>query len=55
MVENPVFYIQVRIHETDWKRFDGGDTNREHLLMALANLDHILIRASHSPATREGG
>jgi hypothetical protein len=41
------------MHEKEWKQVGGQDSNREHILMALAHLDHILIRATHSPATTE--
>eukprot|EP00094_Tigriopus_californicus_P007839 TCALIF_07549-PA protein Name:"Similar to HSPG2 Basement membrane-specific heparan sulfate proteoglycan core protein (Homo sapiens)" AED:0.37 eAED:0.38 QI:0/0.3/0.22/0.87/0.7/0.67/31/0/1988 len=36
----------VKFIENQWQRQDGQRTGREHLLMALANLDHILIRAT---------
>jgi hypothetical protein len=45
--------LQVLMHEKEWKQVGGQDSNREHILMALAHLDHILIRATHSPATTE--
>ena len=48
-------HCQVRVHESAWVRGDGGPSDREHLLMALADLDYILIRAVHSPLTRQAG
>ena len=36
----------VPIHEDFWTRTDGLQVDREHLLMALADVDFILIRAS---------
>ncbi|CAG5123328.1 unnamed protein product, partial [Candidula unifasciata] len=38
---------------TQWVRMDGEPATREHLLMALADLDFILIRAAHSRETEE--
>ena len=37
--------FQVLIHESEWARDDGQKTGREHLLMALADLSHVLIEA----------
>lgn len=34
-----------------WQRPDGQPATREHLLMALADLDEILIRATYSTST----
>ncbi|XP_053308483.1 basement membrane-specific heparan sulfate proteoglycan core protein [Spea bombifrons] len=39
---------EVIFREHQWKRPDGRQTTREHLMMALADLDEILIRASYS-------
>ena len=36
----------VPIHEDFWTRTDGLQVDREHLLMALADVDFILVRAS---------
>ena len=35
----------ILIQEDSFQRSDGFPTNREHLLMALADVDYILIRA----------
>ncbi|XP_032087651.1 basement membrane-specific heparan sulfate proteoglycan core protein isoform X2 [Thamnophis elegans] len=40
--------FEVIFREQFWKRPDGQPATREHLLMALADLDEILIRATHS-------
>ncbi len=37
--------FKVFIDESEWTRDDGQKTDREHLLMALADLTHILIEA----------
>ena len=34
------------MHESNWEREDGQNTDREHLLMALADLSHIFIEAT---------
>ena len=36
---------KVFIHESNWQREDGQNTDREHLLMALADLSHIFIES----------
>ncbi|KAM6982618.1 LOW QUALITY PROTEIN: basement membrane-specific heparan sulfate proteoglycan core protein [Tautogolabrus adspersus] len=38
--------------EENWRRLDGMPATREHLLMVLADLDDILIRASYSSEMR---
>ncbi|XP_042264749.1 basement membrane-specific heparan sulfate proteoglycan core protein isoform X8 [Thunnus maccoyii] len=38
--------------EENWRRPDGMPATREHLMMVLADLDDILIRASYSSETR---
>ncbi|KAM4703219.1 basement membrane-specific heparan sulfate proteoglycan core protein [Rhinophrynus dorsalis] len=40
--------FEIVFRESQWKRPDGQQTTREHLMMALADLDEILIRASYS-------
>jgi hypothetical protein len=45
--------LKILMTEKEWMRVGGQSANREHMLMALANLDHILIRAVHSPATTQ--
>ena len=47
--------FSVRIHEDSWMRADRLLVNREHLLMALADVDFILIRATDSKGTKEAG
>ncbi|XP_061457671.1 basement membrane-specific heparan sulfate proteoglycan core protein isoform X5 [Rhineura floridana] len=40
--------FEVVFREQYWKRPDGQPATREHLMMALADLDEILIRATYS-------
>ncbi|KAG9482678.1 hypothetical protein GDO78_011370 [Eleutherodactylus coqui] len=40
--------ITVPFRESSWRRTDGQDATREHLLMALADIDVLMIRASHA-------
>lgn len=39
--------------EDHWQREDGRAANREHLLMVLADLDTILIKATYTTRTQE--
>uniref|UniRef100_A0A665UZW2 Heparan sulfate proteoglycan 2 n=1 Tax=Echeneis naucrates TaxID=173247 RepID=A0A665UZW2_ECHNA len=41
-------HFEVDFTEENWHRPDGLPTTREHLMMALADLDDILIQASYS-------
>ena len=46
----------IEIHEFSWMRGDGQVIGREHLLMALADVDYILIKATeNSEATTSIG
>ncbi|XP_067423107.1 basement membrane-specific heparan sulfate proteoglycan core protein isoform X3 [Emydura macquarii macquarii] len=40
--------FEIVFREQYWKRPDGQHATREHLMMALADLDEILIRATYS-------
>ncbi|XP_072210311.1 basement membrane-specific heparan sulfate proteoglycan core protein isoform X3 [Excalfactoria chinensis] len=40
--------VTVPFREHAWRRADGRDATREHLLMALADIDVLMIRASYS-------
>ncbi|XP_044138378.1 basement membrane-specific heparan sulfate proteoglycan core protein isoform X4 [Bufo gargarizans] len=40
--------FEIAFRESQWKRPDGQQATREHLMMALADLNEILIRASYS-------
>uniref|UniRef100_A0A8C5F0B5 Heparan sulfate proteoglycan 2 n=1 Tax=Gopherus evgoodei TaxID=1825980 RepID=A0A8C5F0B5_9SAUR len=40
--------FEIIFREQYWKRPDGQHATREHLMMALADLDEILIRATYS-------
>ncbi|KAK6737082.1 hypothetical protein RB195_019650 [Necator americanus] len=39
--------IELKFFEDRWQRVDGQQGTREHLLMALADLDDILIKATY--------
>ena len=39
--------MEVPIYEQSWTRADGEQATREHLLMALADLDEVLIKMSY--------
>nr|XP_042896680.1 basement membrane-specific heparan sulfate proteoglycan core protein [Parasteatoda tepidariorum] len=43
--------ISIRMYETSWLRSDGQPATREHLLMTLADLDAILIKATYTGGT----
>lgn len=45
--------ISVPITEQHWQREDGRPADREHLLMVLADLDSILIKATYTTRTSE--
>ncbi|XP_036960000.1 basement membrane-specific heparan sulfate proteoglycan core protein isoform X8 [Acanthopagrus latus] len=44
--------FEVVFKEDNWRRPDGMPATREHLMMVLADLDDILIRASYSTEMR---
>lgn len=43
----------VPIVETAWQRQDGESVNREHLLMALAQVSYIFVKATYTSLTEE--
>ncbi|XP_059511622.1 basement membrane-specific heparan sulfate proteoglycan core protein isoform X10 [Stegostoma tigrinum] len=45
--------FSVSFKETAWRRADGQPATREHLLMALANINAFMIRASYTEGTTE--
>lgn len=45
--------FSVPLLEQYWQRNDGKAADREHLLMALADLDAILIKATYTTNTEE--
>ncbi|KAG8431338.1 hypothetical protein GDO86_019022 [Hymenochirus boettgeri] len=45
--------ITVPFRERAWRRTDGQDATREHLLMALASIDLLMIRASYAERMSE--
>ena len=50
---NVAHTISVPLYEQFWQRNDGQKADREHLLMALADLEAILIKASYTTNSRE--
>ena len=48
---------KVLLHESKWVRLDRSDmeANREHMMMLLANIEYILIKAAHSEQTTAAG
>ena len=46
-------FIAVPMTEQYWQREDGRLADREHLLMVLADLDSILIKATYTTRTSE--
>lgn len=47
--------VSVQINEQHWQREDGRPADREHLLMVLADLDSILVKATYTTRTSESG
>uniref|UniRef100_A0A8C8S4U5 Basement membrane-specific heparan sulfate proteoglycan core protein n=1 Tax=Pelusios castaneus TaxID=367368 RepID=A0A8C8S4U5_9SAUR len=45
--------ITVPFRERAWRRRDGHEATREHLLMALTDIDLFMIRASYTDRPRE--
>ncbi|XP_054720927.1 basement membrane-specific heparan sulfate proteoglycan core protein-like [Uloborus diversus] len=43
--------VSIPMYETSWLRADGQPATREHLLMTLADLDAILIKATYTGGT----
>lgn len=43
----------VKLLEHNWQRSDGTTLDRGHLLMALAGLQSILIKATYTTGTKE--
>ena len=47
--------FSARLLESSWVRQDGGRVDREHLLMALAAVEHVLVRANLAEGVEEAG
>ncbi|CAG0883138.1 unnamed protein product [Darwinula stevensoni] len=47
--------IVIPFYESAWERDDGQQMNREHLLMALADISQFLIKATYYTSTEETG
>ncbi|XP_045130066.1 basement membrane-specific heparan sulfate proteoglycan core protein-like isoform X13 [Portunus trituberculatus] len=47
--------VSVPLYEQYWQRQNGQEVNREHLMMALADLEYIYIKATYTTATEEVG
>lgn len=45
--------LRVPLYEQFWERQNGQISNREHFLMALADLKYILIKATYATNTDE--
>lgn len=45
--------FSVQILESEWQRQDGQPVNREHLLMALAQVSYIFVKATYTSLTEE--
>ncbi|XP_032903838.1 basement membrane-specific heparan sulfate proteoglycan core protein isoform X7 [Amblyraja radiata] len=45
--------ITIHFKETEWRRADGQPSTREHLLMALADINLFMIRGSYSEGATE--
>ncbi|XP_078697735.1 basement membrane-specific heparan sulfate proteoglycan core protein-like isoform X8 [Branchiostoma floridae x Branchiostoma belcheri] len=43
----------ITFQEQYWRRLDGEPATREHMLMALANVDALMIRATYATAMME--
>ncbi|XP_050052982.1 basement membrane-specific heparan sulfate proteoglycan core protein-like isoform X1 [Aphis gossypii] len=50
---NTLKTTSVKLLEQNWQRPDGQVADREHLLMALAGLKFILIKATYTTGTKE--
>lgn len=50
---NTVQTLTVPLLEQYWQRSDGQKIDREHLMMALADVEAILIKATYTTSTRE--
>lgn len=44
---------EVPLLEENWERIDGNQVNRQHLLMALADVSDIFIKATYTTTTDE--
>lgn len=53
MEPNTLKTTSVKLLEQNWQRTDGMIADREHLLMALADLSYILIKATYTTGTKE--
>lgn len=50
---NRPFTVVVPLREQYWQRVDGAPATREHFMMALAELQNILIKATYTTNTQE--
>jgi len=50
---NTLKTTSVKLLEQNWQRPDGLVANREHMLMALAGLKFIFIKATYTTGTKE--
>ena len=49
--------FKVLLHESKWERLDMPDktASREYLMMALSNINYIIVKAAHSERTTTAG
>ncbi|XP_037089474.1 basement membrane-specific heparan sulfate proteoglycan core protein-like [Pollicipes pollicipes] len=47
VLPNQPWTLEVPMLEQAWQRHDGVRVDREHLMMALADLEYIIIKAAH--------
>ena len=47
--------FSVRLVESEWQRQDKTPADREHLLMALADLEYIIVRTTFNDYAVEAG
>ena len=45
----------MRLVESEWQRQDKTPADREHLLMALADLEYIIVRTTFNDYAVEAG
>ena len=45
--------LSVPLMEAAWRRDDGGPVDREHLLIALADLEYIIFKAADERGASE--
>ena len=51
------YKYRVMLHESQWERLEmpGNQASREYMMMMLADIKHVLIKAAHSERTTSAG